>query len=176
MYILWVSLSIKGKHYNFRIPSIFLSFSMHEAEQPSVAIVNSYTLPHLFVEVVATKKVVTLWVAEFVLVQDSEPLAKFIVRDPSTHISPPSKTYFTLYSDRRQNVNNLSNSGVELQCNWPERRERAMLMGSLEKDDIKDHCSRPQFKISGLPQRSGTCAATRVTPTKTQKSNNFIFA
>lgn len=90
---------------------------MHEAEQPSVAIVNSYTLPHLFVEVVATKKVVTLWVAEFVLVQDSEPLAKFIVCDPSTHISPPSKTYFTLYSDRRQNVNNLSNSGVELQCN-----------------------------------------------------------
>lgn len=52
---------------------------------------------YLFVEIVATKKVVTAWVAEFVLIQDPESFVDFIIGNSSTYLCPPTNEIkFTL--------------------------------------------------------------------------------
>ena len=52
---------------------------------------------YLFVEIVATKKIVTVWVAEFVLIQDPESFVGFIIGNSPTYLSPPTNEIkFTL--------------------------------------------------------------------------------
>ena len=51
---------------------------------------------YLFVKVITTKKVVAIFVAKFILLEDPESLIIFVVSHPSTYLSPSELVKFGL--------------------------------------------------------------------------------
>ena len=54
---------------------------------------------YLFIEEITTKKVITAWIAKFILLKDSESFIDFIVGNSPTNLCPPvNEIKFSLYN------------------------------------------------------------------------------